>query len=216
MLAVQPQYRNTDIGYKLKLAQREKVLATRVHNIRLDEVTWTFDPLQSKNAHLNFAKLGVVCNTYKPDFYGPETTSVLHRNATDRLWVRWPVASRRVEERLKGKDPRPVMLDALSTVLPLVQFNGEGKPHRTDLQDALRRQRLVIEIPSDISTVEQKDAALARDWREVTRWAFMEATKNGFFIAEFCRTVRGQQGPGAYILEKGAIGEYVPELTTES
>jgi predicted GNAT superfamily acetyltransferase len=216
MLAVQSKYRNTDIGYKLKLAQRDKVLATRVHNIRLDEITWTFDPLQSKNAHLNFAKLGVVSDTYKPDFYGPETTSVLHRNSTDRLWVRWPVASRRVEDRLKGKDPRPVMLDALATVLPLVQFNGEGKPKRTDLNEALCRQRVVVEIPSDISAVEQKDAALAREWREATRWAFTEATRNGFFIAEFCRTIRGQQGPGAYILEKGNLKEYVPEMTTES
>ena len=212
MLAVGAEYRNTDIGYKLKLAQRERVLATRVHDIRLDEITWTFDPLQSRNAHLNFAKLGVVSESYKPDFYGPETSSVLHRNSTDRLWVRWPIASRRVEDRLRGKDNRNVMLDALSTVLPLVQFNGEGKPLRTSLTDALIRQRVVIEIPSDIGVIEQQDPALAREWREATRWAFVEAMKQGFFAAEFCRTIRGQQGPGAYILERGKVEEYVPEM----
>ena len=212
MLAVRSPYRETDIGFKLKLAQRQRVLATRIHDIRLDEITWTFDPLQSKNAHLNFAKLGVVSESYKPDFYGIETSSVLHRNSTDRLWVRWSIASRRVEDRLRGKSNRAEMLDALSTVLPLVQFNGEGKPVRRSLDDALMRQRIVIEIPSDIGGVEQNDPALARQWREATRWAFGEAVKRGFFIAEFCRTVRGQQGPGAYILEKGTVEEYVPEM----
>jgi predicted GNAT superfamily acetyltransferase len=212
MLAVQQKYRDTDIGYKLKLAQRDRILATRVHEIRLDEITWTFDPLQSKNAHLNFAKLGVVCESYKPDFYGAETSSVLHRNSTDRLWVRWPIASRRVEERLHGKDYRAVMLDALSTVLPLIQFNGEGKPSRTNLDDALSRQRIAIEIPSDIGVIESDDPTLAREWREATRWAFVEALKRGFFVAEFCRTNRGQQGPGAYILEKGTVEEFVPEM----
>ncbi len=212
MLAVLESYRDFDIGYKLKLAQRERVLATRIHDIRLDEITWTFDPLQSKNAHLNFAKLGVVSQSYKPDFYGPETSSVLHQNSTDRLWINWPVASRRVEDRLRGKDNRAVMLESLSTVQPLVRFNGEGKPVRTSLDDALIRQRIVIEIPSDILSVERKDPGLARQWREATRWAFMESVNRGFFVAEFCRTIRGQQGPGAYILEKGPLEDYVPEM----
>src|ERR1700748_1516397 len=47
MLAVRESYRDLDLGYKLKLAQRERVLAMRVQ-----EMTWTFDPLQSRNAHL--------------------------------------------------------------------------------------------------------------------------------------------------------------------
>jgi predicted GNAT superfamily acetyltransferase len=207
MLAVREPYRDLDLGYKLKLAQRERVLAMRVQ-----EMTWTFDPLQSKNAHLNFGKLGVVSDIYKVDFYGPETSSVLHRNGTDRLWVRWPLASRRVRDRLQGKDYRPEVLDAFSRLQPLVQFNGDGKPLRNDLSAALARQRIAIQIPSDIGAVERKDPGLAREWREATRWAFTEALQAGFFVAEFCRTVRGQQGPGNYLLEKGDIAEYVPEL----
>jgi predicted GNAT superfamily acetyltransferase len=206
-LAVLDSYRNSNLGYKLKLAQRDHALA-----LSLQQITWTFDPLQSKNAHFNFAKLGVVSDRYKPDFYGPETSSILHRNGTDRLWVRWPISSRRVQTRLQGKDNRTEMLDALSTLLPLVHFNGDGKPNRTDLSAALSRQRIAIAIPSDIASIEQKDLPLAREWREATRWAFSEALKAGFFVAEFCRTVRGQQGPGVYLLEKGSMDEYVPEL----
>jgi predicted GNAT superfamily acetyltransferase len=84
MLAVLDEYRHLDLGARLKQAQRERALGMGV-----GEMTWTFDPLQSRNAHFNFAKLGVVSETYKVDFYGPETSSVLHRNGTDRLWVRW-------------------------------------------------------------------------------------------------------------------------------
>jgi predicted GNAT superfamily acetyltransferase len=228
MLAVREPYRNSRLGYKLKLAQRERALALRVEDsritdvrtnevrangVRIREMTWTFDPLQSRNAHLNFAKLGVVSDSYKIDFYGPETSSVLHRNGTDRLWVVWPLASRRVQERLQGKESRVEILDALSILTPLVRFNGDGKPICSDLAGALNRQRIAIEIPSDIGHVERKDALLARAWRRQTRWAFTEALKAGFFVAEFCRTVRGQQGPGVYLLEKMKVEEYVPEMT---
>ena len=212
MLAVREPYRNSRLGYKLKLAQRERALALRIDDARISQMTWTFDPLQSKNAHLNFAKLGVVSESYKVDFYGPQTSSLLHRNATDRLWVTWPLASRRVQDRLQGKGNRAEILDALSTLTPLVQFNGDGKPVCTDLMAALNRQRVAIEIPSEIGRMEQKDPELAREWRLQTRWAFTEALRSGFFVAEFCRTVRGQQGPGVYLLEKAKVEEYVPEM----
>jgi predicted GNAT superfamily acetyltransferase len=251
MLAVREPYRNSHLGYRLKLAQRERALALRIHDgrmedgrtdesrnhdprmsdprtndlrvndlrmndLRIHEMTWTFDPLQSRNAHLNFAKLGVVSESYKVDFYGPETSSVLHRNGTDRLWVTWPLASRRVQERLLGKDNRAEILDALTTLTPLIRFNGDGKPVRTDLTAALSRQRIAIEIPSDIGEVEGKYPALAQEWRQQTRWAFTEALKAGFLVAEFCRTVRGQQGPGVYLLEKAKIGDYVPEMNPKT
>jgi predicted GNAT superfamily acetyltransferase len=216
MLAVLPPYRDLDLGYKLKLAQRERALAMRIQGMQIHEMTWTFDPLQSRNAHLNFGKLGVVSDSYRIDFYGAETSSALHQNGTDRLWVKWPIASRRVRERLQGKDYRPEVLDTFSRLQPLVQFNGDGKPLRNDLSEARGRQRIAIQIPSDILAVERKDPGLAREWREATRWAFTEALQSGFFVAEFCRTVRGNQGPGNYLLEKGSIPEYVPELQRKS
>jgi predicted GNAT superfamily acetyltransferase len=87
MLAVKPEYRNHDLGRRLKLAQREQVIAQGI-----DLITWTFDPLQSLNAHFNFNKLGVVADRYLPDFYGDEPASFLHQTGTDRLWVSWFVS----------------------------------------------------------------------------------------------------------------------------
>jgi predicted GNAT superfamily acetyltransferase len=220
MLGVLPGYREFDLGYRLKLAQRERALAMRVRDSRgsesrIREMTWTFDPLQARNAHFNFAKLGVISDRYKPDFYGPSTSSILHQNGTDRLWVRWALDSRRVRQRLEGKQNRAEMLDALSVLMPLVRFIGDSRPQRTELAAALSRQRIAIEIPGDISVIERHDMRLAREWRAATRWAFTEALVAGFFVAEFCKTVRGQQGPGIYLLEKGGVGEYVPELRSE-
>lgn len=210
MLAVLDDYRHLDLGAKLKHVQRERALAMGVH-----EMTWTFDPLQSRNAHFNFAKLGVLSETYKVDFYGPETSSNLHRNGTDRLWVRWLLASKRVRDRIGGKNlgkdggtsGRAETLDALRLLAPLVRFDGKGKPARSELGEALGRERVSIEIPGDILAVEAADMGLAREWREATRWAFRESLRAGFFVSEFCRSMRGQQGPGAYLLQKGGLGE---------
>jgi predicted GNAT superfamily acetyltransferase len=204
LLAVLDPYRHLDLGLRLKQAQRERAMAMGVH-----EMTWTFDPLQSRNAHFNFAKLGVVSDLYKVDFYGPETSSMLHRNGTDRLWVRWVLNARRVRDRLAGKSARTETLDALRLLAPLVRFNGDGRPVRADLADSLSRQRVGIEIPGEILDVERADMGLAREWREATRWAFREAVKAGFFVTEFCRSIRGQQGPGAYLLQKGTVSEFV-------
>ena len=206
LLAVRAPYRDLDLGYKLKQAQRERALAMGIR-----QMTWTFDPLQSKNAHFNFAKLGVVSEKYKADFYGLKTSSVLHRNSTDRLWVQWRLSSKRVQQRLQGKDASSDSLDALSNLIPLVGFDGDGKPVKTDMEAALGRQRICIEIPSEINAVQQKDPALAREWRAATRWAFKESLAAGFFVAEFCRLIRGRQGPGAYLLQKGTVKEFVPD-----
>jgi predicted GNAT superfamily acetyltransferase len=204
MLAVLERYRQHDLGLKLKHAQRERALGLGIR-----EMTWTYDPLQSRNAHFNFAKLGIVSDTYKVDFYGPETSSVLHRNGTDRLWVRWLLDSRRIGDRIAGKDTRAETLDALRHLAPLVSFNGDGRPARADPAESLGRQRVSIEIPGEILDVERSDMGLAREWRAATRWAFTEAIGAGFYVAEFCRSIRGQQGPGAYLLERGSVGEFV-------
>ena len=97
MLAVKTAYRNFDLGRRLKLAQREHVMAQGIA-----VMTWTFDPLQSLNAHFNFRKLGVVADRYLLDFYGAEAASFLHQTGTDRLWVSWWLTSDHVKKTISG------------------------------------------------------------------------------------------------------------------
>ena len=197
MLAVSPSHREYGLGYRLKLAQRERALA-----IGITHMTWTFDPLRSLNAHLNFSKLGVVSDSYRVNFYGPETSSHLHTNGTDRLWVTWRMADSRVQDRLNGKNGSAEVLDALRHLEPLVRFNGNGKPAEGDLAVSLSRQRIAIEIPRDMDRIEHTNKDLAREWRLATRRAFTAALDAGFVVKEFSRLIRGQQGPGAYLLEQ--------------
>ncbi len=199
LLAVAASHESRGIGYHLKLAQREHALA-----LGIGEITWTFDPLLSRNAYLNFSKLGVISEKYIADFYGPQTSSPLHKNGTDRLWVMWQLGSKRVEARLRGNDSRAESMDALKHLEPLVRFDGKSRPVLADIPSAISRQRIAIEIPAHIDRIELDDGALASEWRAATRTAFTAALQAGFVVNEFCRFVRGQQGPGAYLLEKSA------------
>jgi predicted GNAT superfamily acetyltransferase len=99
MLAVRSSYRDRGLGRKLKFAQRDHALARGI-----DRITWTFDPLQSRNAHLNLNILGATADRYLRDFYG-QTSSPLHSGGTDRLWVTWdlkrhPVSSGGASRRI--------------------------------------------------------------------------------------------------------------------
>jgi predicted GNAT superfamily acetyltransferase len=195
MLAVKPAYRDREVGYRLKLAQRERVLAQGI-----DRITWTFDPLQSVNAYFNICKLGVVSDTYKVDFYGPETSSVLHRIGTDRLWVTWLLDSGRVRERLEGK---PVRREIDSHAAPIVAVNTDGWPRELAMKTALAGEQILIEIPADINSVQRQNAEQAMRWREVTRRAFVEAFAAGFHVSDFFRESRGGQSAGVYVLRQG-------------
>ena len=102
MTGVLPSHRDRRVGRHLKLFQREDALR---RNIRL--VEWTFDPLETKNAHFNINRLGAVSRKYIPDFYGI-TTSPLHRNMpTDRLLVEWHLETKRVVAAVNELTPEP-------------------------------------------------------------------------------------------------------------
>ncbi len=108
-------------------------------------------------------------------------------------------AMRRVQEKLNGKDKSAEVLDTLKHLDPLVRFNGDGRPAEGD-PALLSRQRVAIEIPREIGEMEHSDPPRAREWRLATRQAFLKALKAGFVVKEFCRSIRGQQGPGAYLV----------------
>ena len=205
MLAVKPSYRDHHLGYQLKLAQREAALSSGFKRI-----TWTFDPLQSRNAHLNFARLGTLADQYKINFYGEESLSPLHRHVgTDRLWVSWLLTSRRVRQRLEqGSGAKPLPLNPDETIT-LVSFETDGSPGTTLLAEGLKPEHLLIEIPGDITPLQQHDPELARLWREATCQAFTAALANGYLVEEFYRQTRDEQTFSFYLLSRGKkIDEY--------
>jgi predicted GNAT superfamily acetyltransferase len=182
----------------LKLAQRERALARGIGLI-----TWTFDPLQSVNAHLNVGKLGVVSEKYRVNFYGETSSSFLHRTGTDRLWVSWVLNSERVKRRIRER-----LAPASSSVRaeesePMVVMGEQGAPVR-DESIMLRKPAAVsIQIPGDLVGLQQQAPELAILWREATRWAFTEAIAAGYLVEEFYRPEKDGRRSGTYLLNAG-------------
>ena len=200
MLAVTPSYRNFNLGYKLKLAQRERALAQGITRI-----TWTFDPLQSLNAYFNFGKLGVLADRYETNFYGEETSSFLHQigSGTDRLWVNWPLDSQRVREKMETVASWKETLGEPEQIVSLVRVSADNLPQRNDSAEVLGQEKLIVEIPADINTLQREKPELAARWREATRWAFTEAIASGYSIDDFYGASRNDQAVGVYVLSYG-------------
>ena len=101
MLGVLPEYRNAQIGRRLKLRQRDDALARGIALIE-----WTFDPMELKNAFLNIEKLGAIVRVYRENLYGT-TSSPLHGGLpTDRCTAEWWIDSVRVRAVLSGERHR--------------------------------------------------------------------------------------------------------------
>jgi len=85
----------------LKLAQRDDALARG-----FELMEWTFDPLEIKNSHLNFAKLGAISRRYRHNFYGASNSPLHGGLPTDRIYAEWWLNSDRVKTALAGGTPR--------------------------------------------------------------------------------------------------------------
>jgi predicted GNAT superfamily acetyltransferase len=114
MTAVLEPHRDRGVGRRLKLFQREDALARGISRIE-----WTFDPLLTKNAYLNFMRLGAIARRYLPNAYGA-TTSPLHAALpTDRLVAEWHLRSARVRRILSGKRAtRPISKNSVRIQIP--------------------------------------------------------------------------------------------------
>jgi predicted GNAT superfamily acetyltransferase len=194
MLGVSPAARDSGIGRKLKLAQREATI-----EMGLDLIEWTFDPLQALNAHFNFARLGVVVHHYEEDVYGA-SSSPLHRGApTDRFIAEWRITTPHVERRIAARD-QPTMRDARVMAAPIVNPSiGRANwlaPGSADLScDA---PRLLVEIPVGFDVMLASDAALALDWRLSTRQIFESYFARGYRAVDFL--LARSAGRGQYLL----------------
>jgi predicted GNAT superfamily acetyltransferase len=98
MMGVRPEYRNSGLGRRMKLLQREDALSRGIQLIE-----WTFDPLEIKNAYFNIERLGAVVRRYVLNQYGT-TTSHLHGGLpTDRCVAEWYIAGDRAAAVVAGR-----------------------------------------------------------------------------------------------------------------
>lgn len=187
MLGVIEEYRDAGVGFRLKLLQRERALA-----MGLDLVEWTFDPMQAANAHLNFAKLGVVVEEYEENAYG-ESASPLHRgNPTDRFVAEWWI-------RKSGTVGRTSSEVADAAPANHVRAAGEWL-ECVDVDLSLDVRRLTVQIPVGFTDMLSRKPDLALAWRLRTREIFTTYFARGYRVVDFCldRTTR----TGSYLLTR--------------
>lgn len=168
MLGVVPAARDAGAGLRLKLAQRDRALAMGV-----DLIEWTYDPLQALNAHLNFARLGVVVEEYEENIYGASSSPLHSGSPTDRFVAEWKLTAAHVERRIAAPGVG-LIRDAAIVTAPLVNPSRAAgpwlAPGPADL--AIDAPRALVEIPVGYSTMQIENPALALEWRMATRTIF--------------------------------------------
>ncbi len=200
MMGVHPNYRDTGLGFALKRAQWQMV-----RHQGLDHVTWTYDPLLSRNAHLNIARLGAVCSTYRRSEYGEMRDGLNAGLPSDRFQVDWWINTSRVERRL-GQRARPALtLNEFSKagLQPLYTLHAgpNAWPRPPENFPALDGRLLLTEIPSNFPALKDADFSLARDWRFFSREVFETAFQEGYLITDFI--FERAQARSFYVLTHG-------------
>lgn len=189
MLGVRPGHEGRGIGLRLKRAQRDAMLRRGC-----DRIVWTFDPLETRNAHLNLRRLGARAVEYWPNLYGA-TSSVLHAGvATDRLLVRWDLAA-------GGSNGEPMAIDEVPR-LNRVQYRG-GLPVSSAPRLDARARRLVLEVPSDLRGLRRDHSRSAKRWQARLRDVFVAYFRRGYEVVDYERALDGDERRGAYVLERG-------------
>ena len=199
MLAVLPEYRNHNVGYQLKMAQREEAL-----NRNIDLITWAFDPLQSKNAHLNINKLGVIACSYDINLYGETSSSKLHSGlGTDRLLAEWWLVSDKVKTIIdrdahdaKKKPP------AKGLSINETRHDEHGFLVPVDPDLALTDEVLLLEIPADIDEMKIANIDAAHRWRELIQKAFLHYFNAGYYVNSLQVERKGDTRRVCYVLER--------------
>jgi predicted GNAT superfamily acetyltransferase len=197
ILAVHPDWRSKGIGFTLKRAQWQMI-----RKQGLDRITWTYDALLSRNAHLNITRLGAVCNTYLRSEYGEMLDGLNAGLPSDRFQVDWWLNSQRVERRLSRRSRPSLSLDhyrlAEATLLE-ARRNPEPIGYPPEEIPPLSGTLVLVEIPYDFQALKAVDLALARDWRFYAREVFEEAFTAGYLVTDFVL----DQGRSFYVLTHG-------------
>jgi predicted GNAT superfamily acetyltransferase len=170
MLAVHTEWQSRGVGFALKLAQRAWALDRGVPVVR-----WTFDPILARNAYFNLAKLGAAADRFLPHFYGEMDDELNRGERSDRLLVRWDLAS---DASGPAQDEGVVLLD---------RAGPEDRPEPVPGEVPSAGPALV-RIPADYPRLRATDPALADRWRDALGRALEEAFGAGLAVSGFTRT----------------------------
>lgn len=200
MAGVLPEWQGHGIGRQLKLAQREYVLQQGI----TDRITWTYDPLFVANSVFNLNRLGAVCTTYYPDYYGEMRDGLNAGMPSDRCQVDWLLTSQRVIDAASGNSREKESNAAAPTKLPSrITVAGFNVPLEADkiVNDAIANQDpIAVPLPNDIVAIRNTDRELALTWRLYVRETLQSAFAKGYTMVD-CINIEAEH---YYILESNS------------
>ena len=197
LTVVRPEYQNHGLGFRLKAFQRDEVL-----KLGLSEIRGTFDPLEGRSAGLIVRRLGARPDRYFSHYFGQLDDPVDRGLETDRLrWV-WPLADARVEERMAGRLPSSEDVQrrwAGSTPIVETDAGESGLRVPTVVQEPTGPSAH-LEIPFDLASVREHEAAGVRRWRHAVRDAFRAAFDLGYAVDDFAVLSAAHERRSFYLL----------------
>ena len=181
---VLPGISDRGVGFALKQHQRAWGLARD-----LTEMTWTFDPLVSRNARFNLTKLGASAGEYAVDFYGPMQGEMNANDESDRLVAVWPLTS---AESTACSENSQAPIDGPSySPSDVLGVGPDGDPVLVMAAGALW-----CRVPTDIVALRAQNPQLAAEWRRSIRSIFTDVFASGHIA-------RGVSRDGWYRLAPG-------------
>lgn len=159
----------------------------------IELITWTFDPLEARNASLNLRHLGATSSSYLENMYGELRDDLNQGLPTDRLLVEWWLSS----DRVRSRHPSATQVSRAAGA-PVVDraFPQEDVPKMIDttISDGIRvpagwrepsASRVLLEVPSSFQIVKVRDTGAARAWRQIVREAMGRAFALGYVATDF-------------------------------
>lgn len=196
-MGVLKEWRRYGIAESLKREQRQRAIRQG-----LPLITWTYDPLEGPNAHLNLHKLRAISRAYICNLYGVNFGALNAGLPSDRLLVEWWVKGSRLD--------RPYQPPA-DTGLAIFEVTGLGPEKRIVKSNLnLDDDRLYIESVVDIHVVKTANMELALDWRLKVREAFEHYFARRYIATDFISTFEDGERCNRYLLQKNT-----PELLTD-
>ena len=185
LLAVLPRYQGLGLGKKLKRAQRDEALRAG-YNL----VTWTFDPLQTRNANLNLQALGAMSRTYLANFYGMTPSLCIGPGIpTDRLLIEWPIQNKGAAAKTKRKNGKgrmdfdverlPKALEREATPEDESGFYAPGRLHLRIMEPTI-----LVEVPKDVHALKDRPDLIAA-WQTSLRKAMTNYFAAGYRAGHF-------------------------------
>ncbi|WP_301107966.1 GNAT family N-acetyltransferase [Sporosarcina sp.] len=178
MLAVDHEFQSMGIG---RLLKEEQLRLAREMGYEL--IVWTFDPLESRNAYLNTAKLYGVSYEYIVNCYGELEDGLNKGLPTDRFQLAWWINSPRVKEQWQ-----PSGIDYICPFQIALANHQHPVLQRTEGKDWLTSDAIEVPVPKHIQRIKVDNPELALDWRMKTRELFQQLCNEGYALINVRRT----------------------------